>query len=132
MGLLRRVEESEATGKVREIYEDIKTVKGIDFVPNFWKALAVFPDHLEATWSKLKVVMKPGKLDLRTKEIIALAVSITNNCEYCIHSHAAALKRLGLDNEAIGEIVAVVDVFNGTNRIANAYRIEPDVTPDPD
>ena len=75
--------------------------------------------------------MKPGKLDLRTKEIIALAVSITNNCEYCIHSHSAAVKRLGLDNEAIGEIVAVVDVFCGTNRIGNAYQVEPDVSPDP-
>lgn len=132
MGLLRMVAESEATGKVREVYEDIMAVKGIGFVPNFWRALAVFPDHLESTWQKLKTVMRPGKLDLRTKEIIALAVSITNNCEYCIHSHTAALKRLGLDNAAIGEIVAVVDVFNGTNRIANAYRIEPDVIPDPE
>jgi AhpD family alkylhydroperoxidase len=94
--------------------------------------MSVNPDHLEAVWQKLKAIMRPGKLDLRTKEIIALAVSITNNCEYCIHSHSAAVKRLGLDNEAIGEIIAVVDLFCGTNRIANAYQVEPDVTPDPD
>jgi alkylhydroperoxidase/carboxymuconolactone decarboxylase family protein YurZ len=82
MALLRLVSEEEATGKVKEVYEDIKTTKEIDFVPKFWQALAHNPDHLEATWQKLKVVMKPGKLDKLTKEIIALAVSITNNCTY--------------------------------------------------
>jgi alkylhydroperoxidase/carboxymuconolactone decarboxylase family protein YurZ len=82
MSLFKTVSEQKATGKVKEVYDDIKTTKGIDFVPNFWKALSINPDHLEATWKKLKAVMKPGKLDLRTKEIIALAVSITNNCEY--------------------------------------------------
>ena len=82
MPLLRTVSEEEATGKVKEVYEDIKATKGSDAVPNFWKALSVNPDHLEATWNKLKTVMKPGKVDLLTKEIIALAVSITNNCTY--------------------------------------------------
>jgi alkylhydroperoxidase/carboxymuconolactone decarboxylase family protein YurZ len=82
MSLFKTVSERAATGKTKEVYDDIKATKGIDSVPNFWKALAINPDHLEATWKKLKAVMKPGKLDLRTKEIIALAVSITNNCEY--------------------------------------------------
>ncbi len=82
MSLFKTVSEQQATGKTKEVYDDIKATKGIDFVPNFWKALSINPDHLEATWKKLKAVMKPGKLDLRTKEIIALAVSITNNCEY--------------------------------------------------
>ena len=82
MSLYSTVDEKEAIGKVKEVYEDIKETKGIDFVPNFWKALSINPDHLEAVWQKLKVTMKPGKLDLRTKEIIALAVSIVNNCEY--------------------------------------------------
>ncbi|MEW6263444.1 MAG: carboxymuconolactone decarboxylase family protein [Thermodesulfobacteriota bacterium] len=132
MSLYKTVSEKEATGKVKAVYEDIMATKGIAFVPNFWKALSINPDHLEATWQKLKTVMKPGKLDYLTKEIIALAVSATNNCEYCIHSHSAALKRLGLDNQAIGEVVAVVDVFCGTNRIANAYQVEPDVSPSPD
>jgi alkylhydroperoxidase/carboxymuconolactone decarboxylase family protein YurZ len=82
MSLFKTVSENEATGKVKEVYDDLKATKKIDFVPNFWKALSINPDHLEAVWLKLKAVMKPGKLDLRTKEIIALAVSITNNCEY--------------------------------------------------
>jgi len=82
MSLYRTVSEKEAKGKVRAVYEDIKATKKIDFVPNFWKALSINPDHLEATWQKLKTVMTPGKLDLLTKEIIALAVSVTNNCEY--------------------------------------------------
>jgi alkylhydroperoxidase/carboxymuconolactone decarboxylase family protein YurZ len=82
MALLRLVSEEEATGKVKEVYEDIKAKKGIDFIPKFWQALAHNPDHLEATWQKLNIVMKPGKLDKLTKEIIALAVSITNGCTY--------------------------------------------------
>ncbi len=82
MTLYRMITEEEATGKVKEVFDDIKAEKEIDFIPNIWKALAVNPDHLEATWHKLKTVMRPGKLDKLTKEIIALAVSITNNCEY--------------------------------------------------
>ena len=82
MTLYRTVLPAEATGKVKEVYDDIMTTKEIDFIPNFWQALSNNPDHLEATWQKLKTVMKPGKLDLLTKEIIALAVSITNNCNY--------------------------------------------------
>lgn len=82
MALLRTVSDEEATGKVRAVYDDIKATKDIDFIPNFWQSLAVNPDHLEATWYKLKKVMQPGKLDALTKEIIALAVSITNNCTY--------------------------------------------------
>ena len=82
MAIFRQVSPEEATGKVKEVYGDIMATKGIDFVPNFWQALSNNPDHLEATWQKLKTVMKPGKLDLLTKEMIALAVSITNNCTY--------------------------------------------------
>ncbi len=82
MALLRTVSEAEAKGKVKAVYDDIKATKEIDFVPNFWQALSNNPDHLEATWNKLKAVMKTGKLDLLTKEIIALSVSISNNCLY--------------------------------------------------
>jgi alkylhydroperoxidase/carboxymuconolactone decarboxylase family protein YurZ len=82
MALYQTVSPAEATGKVKEVYEDIMSTKNIDFVPNFWQALSNHPDHLEATWQKLKTVMQPGKLDLLTKEMIALAVSITNNCTY--------------------------------------------------
>ena len=132
MAFLKTVSEAEATGKVKAVYDDIKATKEIDYVPNFWVALSNSPDHLEATWNKLRTVMKPGKLDLLTKEIIALSVSIANNCRYWIHSHTAAVKRLGLDNEAVAELIAVVDVFSGTNSLANAYQVEPDVSPDPD
>lgn len=82
MALIRLITEQEATGKVQAIFDDIKQTKGIDFVPNIWRALATCPDHLEVTWQKLKTIMRPGKLDLLTKEIIALAVSITNGCTY--------------------------------------------------
>ena len=82
MSLFATVDEKEATGKVKEIYDDIMATKDIDFVPNFWKALSINADHLESVWLKLKAIMKPGKLDMKTKETIALAVSIVNNCEY--------------------------------------------------
>ena len=82
MTLYHTVSPAEATGKVKEVYADIMATKKIDFIPNFWLALSNNPDHLEATWQKLKTVMKPGKLDALTKEIIALAVSVTNNCTY--------------------------------------------------
>ncbi len=82
MALLKIITDEEATGKVREVFDDIKRVKEIDFIPNFWQALAINPDHLEATWQKLKTVMEPGKLDKLTKEIIALSVSVANNCVY--------------------------------------------------
>jgi uncharacterized peroxidase-related enzyme len=131
MSLFPLVEDADATGKVRAVFDDIKATKEIDFVPDIWRALANNPDHLEQTWTKLKAVMRPGKLDVLTKEIIALAVSITNGCDYCINSHSAAVLRLGLDREALGEIVAVTEVFNGTNRIADAYQVAPDVRPQP-
>ena len=82
MALYRTVSPAEATGKVKAVYDDIMATKEIDSIPNFWLALSNNPDHLEATWQKLKTVMKPGKLDALTKEIIALAVSVTNNCTY--------------------------------------------------
>ena len=82
MTLYRPVSPAEATGKVKQVYDDIMATKEIDFIPNFWQALSNNPDHLESTWQKLKTVMKPGKLDALTKEMVALAVSITNNCTY--------------------------------------------------
>jgi len=126
------VEESAATPRVREIYDDIKATKQIDFVPNFWKTLASHPPLLEETWTRLKAVMAPGRLDARTKEMIALAVSATNGCNYCIHSHTAAVKKLGLDDAGLGELLAVVSLFNGTNALADGYQIEPDVIPQVD
>src|ERR1700674_5302683 len=87
---------------VKRVYQDIKATKKIDFVPNIWRALATHPEHLELCWTRLKAIMQPGKVDLLTKEIIALAVSVTNSCKYCINSHTAATQKLGLDNVALG------------------------------
>jgi len=123
------VEEAAATGRVREIYDDIKATKNIDFVPNLWKTLATHPPLLEQIWTRLKVTMAPGRLDPLTKEMIALAVSATNGCSYCVNSHTAAVKKLGLDDEGLGELMAVVAMFNSTNALADGYQIEPDILP---
>jgi uncharacterized peroxidase-related enzyme len=135
---VRPVEESEASPRVLAVFEDIKATKRIDFVPVFWRVLATNPDHLEMTWSRLKAVMHPeasgrsSKLDPLTREIIALAVSATNGCPYCVQSHTAAVRKLGLDVEGLGEVMAIVALFNATNAIAQGYQIEPDVFPPQD
>jgi AhpD family alkylhydroperoxidase len=123
------VEESGATGRAREIYDDIKATKQIDFVPNFWKTLASHPPLLDQIWTRLKATMAPGQLDPLTKEMIALAVSATNGCSYCVNSHTAAVKKLGLSDEGLGELMAVVAMFNATNSLAEGYQVEPDVLP---
>ena len=135
---VRMVEESGATGQVAAVFADIKATKGIDFVPNFWRTLATNPDNLELVWSRLKALMHPeavggaGRLDPLTREIIALAVSATNGCPYCVHSHTAAVRKLGLGVEALGEVLAIVGLFNMTNALANGYQVEPDVLPPQD
>ena len=132
---VRPVSEDEASGRVAEIFADIKATKGIGFVPNFWRVLATAPVNLELTWLRLKRLMHPesegrsGALDPMTREIIALAVSATNGCNYCINSHTAALRRLGADDETLGEVLAITALFNSTNALADGYQIEPDVVP---
>lgn len=132
---VRPVAESEATGKVAEIYRDIRATKKIDSVPNFWRVLATNPDHLELVWSRLKALMHPeaagrkSLLDARSRELIALAVSATNGCSYCLNSHTAALRKLGVSKEELGEILAIVGLFNTTNSLADGYQVVPDVFP---
>jgi AhpD family alkylhydroperoxidase len=132
---VRPVEEEEAAGKVAEIFADIKRTKNIDFVPRFWRVIATNPAQLEVVWTTLKSLMHPeavgrsSPLDPTTREIIALAVSATNGCPYCINSHTAALSKLGLDPAALGEVMAIVGLFNMTNALANGYQVEPDVRP---
>lgn len=130
MSTVRDVDESTADPRVQAVYRDIKETKKIDRVPNLWRALATNPEHLELVWGRLKAIMKPGKLDMLTKEIIALAVSATNGCAYCINSHTAAVQKLGLDEEGLGEVMAVVGMFNTTNTLAEAYQVEPDILPE--
>ena len=135
---VRPVEELEATDKFAEIFADIKRTKNIDFVPRFWQVIATNPFQLDLVWTSLKSLMHPEavgrvtRLDPTTREFIALAVSATNGCPYCINSHTAALRKLGVDHEALGEIMAIVGLFNMTNALANGYQVEPDVRPPTD
>lgn len=132
---VRPVSEHEASERVSAVYADIRRTKGIDFIPNFWQTLATNPELLESVWGQLKRLMHPehcgrnSPLDPRTREIIALAVSATNGCEYCVNSHTAALMKLGVDTAALGEILAIVGLFNMTNSLADGYRVVPDVLP---
>jgi AhpD family alkylhydroperoxidase len=132
---VRLIAEEEATGIVAEIFADIRRTKNLDFVPNFWRTLATNPTQLQVVWNTLKTLMHPeavGRqptLDASTREIVALAVSATNGCAYCINSHTAALQKLGMSAEALGEVLAIAGLFNMTNALADGYQIEPDVFP---
>jgi AhpD family alkylhydroperoxidase len=121
------VEYDQATPEVRAIYDEIMAVKSIDFVPNFWKTLASHPPLLARVWRGLDDSMQPGALDVLTKEMVALAVSATNGCTYCIRSHTAAARKLGMTDAMLGELMAVVGTFNQTNRLADGYQVEVDV-----
>jgi AhpD family alkylhydroperoxidase len=129
------IAEDQAVGRVAAIFADIKATKNIDHVPAFWRVIATNPIQLELVWTTLKALMHPesvgraARIDPQTREIIALAVSATNGCPYCINSHSAALLKLGLDQEALGEIMAIIGLFNMTNSLANGYQVEPDVLP---
>jgi len=120
------IEEAAASPEVRAVYEDIKKTRNVDWINNFWKALANDPATLRRTWESLKEVMAPGALDPLTKELIYLAVSVTNSCGYCMASHGAAAKRLGMTKEMFAELVAVIGVANETNRLADGYRVPVD------
>jgi AhpD family alkylhydroperoxidase len=123
------VDENTTDPKVRAIFDDIKTTKNITWVPGIWRALANHPEHLDLCWSRLKAIMQPGKLDLLTKEMIAVAVSVTNSCRYCVNSHTAAAQKLGMTKEQYGEMLAVIGLFNQMNKLADSFQIEPDVLP---
>jgi AhpD family alkylhydroperoxidase len=126
---VKLVPEDSSDPVVAEVFRDIKATKKIDFVPAIWRALASHPEHLRLCWTRLKAIMQPGKVDLLTKEIIALAVSTTNSCRYCVNSHTAAAQKLGLDEEMLGEVMAVVGLFNQMNKLADGYQVEPDILP---
>jgi AhpD family alkylhydroperoxidase len=120
------IEEDHASAEVRTVYEDIKTSRRTDRVNNFWKALANHPPSLRRLWAAVKEVMAPGALDPLTKELIYVAVSITNNCEYCIASHSAAARAKGMTEAQFAELVAVVGLANETNRLAIGYGVPVD------
>ncbi len=126
MPTVAMVEYAEASPEVRAIYDEIMRVKSIDFVPNFWKTLASHPPLLADVWTSLNRTMQPGRLDGLTKELLAIAVSATNGCTYCIRSHTAAARKLGMDDAMLGEVMAVTGVFNRTNKLADGYQVEVD------
>jgi AhpD family alkylhydroperoxidase len=126
MTTVRLIEYDEAVSEVKAVYDEIMAARGTDSVNNFWKALAVHPPTLRRTWDAVQAVMTPGALDARTKEMLYLAVSIANNCEYCIHSHTASARRAGMTDAMYGELLAVVGMASETNSFANATRVPVD------
>jgi AhpD family alkylhydroperoxidase len=126
MALVKLIEYAEAPPAVRAVYEDIMRTRGTDRVNNFWKALANDPALLERTWAQVKQVMAPGALDPLVKEMVYVAVSATNACEYCTHSHTAAARAKGMSDAMFMELMAVVALANATNRLANGLRVPVD------
>jgi AhpD family alkylhydroperoxidase len=126
MALVPLVDYEGASDRVRAVYDDIMTTRGTDWVNNFWKALANDPPTLERVWKSVKQVMAPGTLDALTKEMIYVAVSVTNNCEYCIMSHTAGARAKGMTPAMYHELMAVIALANETNRLSNGYRIDVD------
>ena len=124
--MFKPISENEAKGKVKEVFDEIKSVRKITEVPNFWKYLANSPETLERTWNSLKQVMKEGALDSVTKELIYVAVSITNSCEYCTKSHTVAAKKKGATDEMVKEMIEVVGIANQNNKLVEAYQVEVD------
>ncbi len=126
MATVEMIEYEEASPEVREVYDDIMATRQIDWINNFWKALAVQPALLKRTWQGVKEVMSPGAVDALTKEMIYVAVSMTNGCRYCINSHTAAARKKGMNDAMLAELMAVVGMANQTNALASGFQIEVD------
>jgi AhpD family alkylhydroperoxidase len=126
MSLQRLIEYDHASPEVRAVYDDILATRKTDYINNFWKALANNPVTLKRTWESIKQIMNPGALDALTKELIYIAVSVTNQCPYCIASHTASAQSKGMTGEMFHELMAVVGMANETNRLAAGYQVEID------
>ena len=126
MALVKLIEYADASPEVKAVYDDIMKTRNIDWINNFWKALANDPAQLRRMWTNVKQVMAPGALDPLLKELIYVAVSATNNCEYCSYSHTAAARKKGMTDAMLMELMAVVGLANETNRLANGLRIDVD------
>ena len=123
---MKPIEYADATAEVRAVFDDIKRTRNVPDVNNFWKYLAHDPTGLKRTWESLKQVMAPGAIDPLTKEMVYLAVSVSNGCGYCIASHSAAARKAGMSEAMFGELVAVVGMANETNRLVHGYRVPID------
>ena len=126
MATTKLIEYEDSTGKVREIYDDIRSTRNADFINNFWKALANNPDQLEITWNQVKSVMRPGSLDSITKELIYIAVSVANSCEYCIHSHTASARNKGMTEKQFNEMLEVMGLAHHTNGLVTTMQVDVD------
>ena len=126
MSRLQPIDYADASPEVRTVYDDIKAARQVEDVNNFWKYLAHHPATLRRVWESLKDVMAPGALDPLTKEMVYLAVSVTNGCTYCIASHTAAARKAGMTDAMFGELMAVVGMANETNRLVNGLRVPVD------
>jgi len=126
MATMGLVEYEAASPEVRAVYDDILVTRETDYVNNFWKALAHDPVTLKRTWESIKQVMAAGSLDALTKELVYLAVSVSNQCNYCIASHTAAARKAGMTNAMFAELMAVVGMANESNRLASGYQVEID------
>ena len=126
MATLGLIEYVDASPEVRAVYDDIMATRKIDWINNFWKALANDPATLKRTWDDMKQIMAPGALDALTKELLYVAVSVTNQCGYCIASHTASARNKGMTDDMFRELMAVVGMANETNRLASGYQIEID------
>jgi AhpD family alkylhydroperoxidase len=123
---LQPIEYANASASVRAVYDDIKKSRNVPDVNNFWKYLAHDPATLKRTWESIKEIMAPGALDSLTKEMVYLAVSVSNGCTYCIASHTAAARKAGMTDAMFGELMAVTGMANETNRLVNGYRVPVD------
>jgi AhpD family alkylhydroperoxidase len=126
VALVKLIEYAEASGEVKAVYDDIMKTRGIDWINNFWKALANDPRELRRVWANVKQVMAPGALDPLVKEMVYMAVSVTNGCEYCTYSHTAAARKKGMSEAMFMELMAVVGLANETNRLSDGLRVDVD------
>jgi len=126
MATLGLIEYDRATPEVRAVYDDIMATRKTDYINNFWKALAHDPATLKRTWESIKQIMAPGALDALTKEMVYLAVSVSNQCGYCIASHTAAARKAGMTDAMFAELMAVVGMANESNRLVSGYQVEID------
>ena len=126
MTILKPISENTSNSIVKKIFEDIKTSRKIEKVPNFWRTIANDPKTLERTWNSLQQVMNEGSLSSLFKEMIYIAVSMTNSCEYCTKSHTAAAKKKGATEEMIKEMIDVMGIANQNNKLVEAYGVEVD------
>jgi AhpD family alkylhydroperoxidase len=126
MATLGLIEYRDASPQVRAVYDDIMAVRKTDWINNFWKAIANDPATLKRTWEDIKQIMAPGALDPLTKELIYVAVSVSNQCDYCIASHTVSAQKKGMTDEMFKELMAVVGMANETNRLSAGYQVEID------